>query len=61
MTLGYTLPKTFCNGLFSRARLYVDAQNLFVITNYSGSDPETEGFTAYPNQRTYSIGIELSF
>ena len=61
VTLGYTLPKTFCNGLFSRARLYVDAQNLFVITNYSGSDPETEGFTAYPNQRTYSIGIELSF
>jgi TonB-linked SusC/RagA family outer membrane protein len=61
VTLGYTFPKTFCNGLFSRARLYVDAQNLFVITNYSGNDPETEGFTAYPNQRTYSIGVELTF
>lgn len=61
ITLGYTFPKTFCNGLFSRARLYADAQNLFIITNYSGNDPETEGFTAYPNQRTYSIGVELTF
>ncbi len=61
ITLGYTLPKSLFNGLFSRARLYFDAQNLFVITNYSGSDPETEGFTAYPNQRTYSVGVELTF
>lgn len=61
ITLGYTFPKNLCNGLLSHARLYLDAQNLFVITNYSGSDPETEGFTAYPNQRTYSVGVEITF
>jgi TonB-linked SusC/RagA family outer membrane protein len=61
MTLGYTLPDKLFKGVFKHARLYFDAQNLFVITNYSGSDPETDGYTAYPNQRTYSFGVELSF
>ena len=61
ITLGYTFPKTWFSGLFSNARVYFDAQNLFVITGYSGSDPETEGFTAYPNQRTFSLGVELTF
>lgn len=61
ITLGYTLPAKMFRGVFKHARLYFDAQNLFVITNYSGSDPETDGYTAYPNQRTYSFGVELSF
>lgn len=61
VTLGYTFPKQMFKGIFKNARLYFDAQNLFVITSYSGSDPETDGYTAYPNQRTYSFGVELSF
>lgn len=61
ITLGYTLPVKWFKGAIKHARLYFDAQNLFVITNYSGSDPETDSFTAYPNQRTYSFGVELSF
>lgn len=61
ITLGYTLPQKICKGIFKKARFYIDAQNLFVITNYTGSDPETDSFSAYPNQRTYSIGVELSF
>ncbi|MDP4240966.1 MAG: TonB-dependent receptor [Bacteroidota bacterium] len=60
VTLGYTLPKS-TGKFFQNARVYVDAQNLFVITNYTGSDPETDGFSAYPNQRTYSIGLNLNF
>lgn len=61
VTLGYTMPGKWFKRVIKHARLYFDAQNLFVITNYSGSDPETDSFTAYPNQRTYSFGIELSF
>ena len=61
ITLGYTLPKHWFNGLFSSARLYFDAQNLFVITNYTGSDPETDSYSAYPNQKTFSFGVELNF
>lgn len=61
ITLGYTLPARYAKGIFKRARFYLDAQNLFVLTNYTGSDPETDGFSAYPNQRTYSFGVELTF
>lgn len=61
LTLGYTLPKSACGKVFKNARFYVDAQNLFVLTNYTGSDPETDSFSAYPNQRTYSLGVELTF
>lgn len=61
LTLGYTLPKSACGKIFKNARFYMDAQNLFVLTNYSGSDPETDSYSAYPNQRTFSVGVELSF
>lgn len=61
LTIGYTLPKKAYKGIFKKARFYADAQNLFVITNYTGSDPETDSFSAYPNQKTFSIGVELSF
>jgi TonB-linked SusC/RagA family outer membrane protein len=61
LTFGYTLPKNLFGKLFKNARVYVDAQNLFVITDYTGSDPETDSFAAYPNQRTYSLGINLNF
>lgn len=61
LTLGYSLPKNICGKFFKTARFYVDAQNLFVITNYTGSDPETDSFSAYPNQKTFSLGVELSF
>lgn len=60
LTFGYTFPKKW-GKVFSNARIYVDLQNLFVITNYTGSDPETDSYSAYPNQRTYSLGINLNF
>lgn len=61
LTLGYTIPPNVGNGLLKNARFFVDAQNLFVVSNYTGSDPETDRFTAYPNQRTYTLGVNLSF
>ena len=57
----------------SALRLYVQAQNLFVITGYSGMDPETltnvesatlSGGTdknTLPQARTYTIGVNLTF
>lgn len=60
LTLGYTLPKTAIKGI-SFCRFYLDAQNLFCITNYSGVDPEADSFAAYPNQRTFSLGIDITF
>ncbi len=60
LTLSYNFPQRW-GRTFSNSRIYVDLQNLFVITNYSGSDPETDSYSAYPNQRTYSLGLNFNF
>ena len=61
VTLGYTLPKRMIPRGFRQIRAFVDAQNLFVITPYSGMDPETGGGVSYPNQRTFTAGVEIKF
>ncbi|NDV46586.1 SusC/RagA family TonB-linked outer membrane protein [Paludibacter sp. 221] len=61
ITLGYTLPKRTFEKVFSSARIYVDVSNPFVITPYSGNDPETDFKAGYPNQHTYSIGLNVTF
>jgi iron complex outermembrane receptor protein len=43
MSIGYTFD-TKKTGWLERARVYVAAQNLFVITGYTGLDPEVELF-----------------
>ena len=54
----------------SNLKIYVTAQNLFTITNYSGLDPEVdmsgldpgiEGRDYYPKARTFSIGVNINF
>lgn len=41
INFGYTIPKTFLNKVGIKSlRVYVTAQNLFIITKYPGSDPE---------------------
>ena len=67
-TLGYTIkPKV---QQIKAIRLYFTANNLFVITNYTGIDPEINigGLTPgidnnnfYPKTRTLSFGINASF
>ncbi|MBC7745179.1 MAG: TonB-dependent receptor [Flavobacterium sp.] len=62
VSLGYDLPKKLLKGVFSEARIHVDAQNLFVISPYSGVDPETDSYTAaYPNIRTFTAGLNFKF
>ncbi|MCL3781055.1 SusC/RagA family TonB-linked outer membrane protein [Prolixibacteraceae bacterium JC049] len=61
VSLGYSLPKHILPRGFQKVRLFVDAQNLFVITPYSGMDPETGGGVSYPNQRTFTAGVEVKF
>jgi TonB-dependent starch-binding outer membrane protein SusC len=63
VTLGYTLPKII-EGKAS-LRFFIGCQNAFVLTKYSGLDPEVDknGFdnTIYPRQRTYLFGANLKF
>jgi TonB-linked SusC/RagA family outer membrane protein len=63
ISIGYTLPKIAAlNKVFSSVRIYVDMNNLFVITPYTGLDPETDVYTAaYPNARTFTVGLDVKF
>ncbi|MDE3183121.1 MAG: SusC/RagA family TonB-linked outer membrane protein [Bacteroidota bacterium] len=42
-------------------RFYINAQNLFTITNYKGNDPETQNFYGVPPLRTIVLGFQLNF
>lgn len=72
LSLGYTVPSRLSRRIhIDRLRFYFTASNLFVITKYSGFDPEvstksnslTPGidFGAYPRSRSYVFGLNLSF
>ena len=43
--------------------IYLSAENLFTITNYSGMDPECGGFDTmkYPLSRVLSVGVKLTY
>lgn len=60
LTLGYTIP--ISKKLLNRIRVYADVNNPFVITNWTGTDPETEGNQfSYPNVTSYSLGLDITF
>ena len=62
LTLGYNFKDIFSKG--SSLRIYGMAQNVFVITDYSGVDPEIfgnidNGF--YQRPKIYSLGLNFNF
>jgi TonB-linked SusC/RagA family outer membrane protein len=62
ISLGYRLPKKWFGGVFQDFQVHFDAQNLFLITPYTGVDPETDSYTAaYPNVKTYTLGLNITF
>jgi TonB-linked SusC/RagA family outer membrane protein len=73
VTLTYNLPKTLLNKVgIANANIYVQGNNLLVLTKYSGLDPEvnqmggsviTLPFNSgyYPSPRTYLVGLQVGF
>lgn len=64
ITLGYTLPKHLLakTKVISNLRIHASVNNAFTITPYDGLDPETDYYAAsYPNARTFSFGVDISF
>ncbi|WP_343305153.1 SusC/RagA family TonB-linked outer membrane protein [Chitinophaga niabensis] len=67
VTLSYTFNKRILDPLhLSNLNLFVQGNNLGIITNFSGPDPDNVsvgGSTRfeYPNERTFSIGLNVSF
>lgn len=70
--LGYSMPATSISKMnLQRARFYASVQNLFVVSEYSGYDPEATTFGGsltqnieffqYPKPRTFNLGINVSF
>lgn len=69
VTLGYRLPQI--KGI-NNARIYISANNLFTVTNYSGFDPEVNTYAGsntaigvdnlvYPAARSFLGGIQITF
>ena len=71
ITLGYTLPKNLTKKVgLSKARFYVSASNLFIITGYTGYDPEVDvqtgltcgmDYNRYPRARSFVFGTNITF
>ena len=73
ITLGYNFNKIWKSSPFSQLRLYVQAQNLYTFTGYTGVDPEVGsngGHTSwargidvglYPSARTFVVGASIKF
>lgn len=74
LTLGYNFPSSWLEKVkINSAKLYISAQNLFTLTNYSGADPEIGQMTStkylsrgldngtYPQAKTFVVGLKLDF
>lgn len=69
LQLGYNFPKNVVPYLGS-LRVYINADNLYTLTNYSGFTPDVNGGSAlergvdrytYPLPRTITLGLNVSF
>ena len=66
LTLAYALPQSLLSKthFFTSARVYLQGQNLFTWTGFTGLDPEvaTNVYRAkYPASRQFTLGIDISF
>lgn len=71
ITIGYTVPSKFIKKIgLSKARFYVSATNLFIITSYTGYDPEVDiqtgltcgmDYNRYPRARSFVFGTNITF
>lgn len=73
ITLNYVLPKVWMKKIgFQNASVYASVKNAFIITDYSGYDPEVNSFafdglrpgvdmSSYPTPRSFIFGLNLTF
>lgn len=65
ITIGYNVDSQIMNAILegSSLRIYISAENLFTLTDYSGLDPEVGGkgldIAKYPLSRTVTGGLSL--
>lgn len=73
IALGYTLPESLG---FDKVRVYISGQNLLTFTDYRGFDPEVNfrtgggasgnlnvglDYGSYPNAKSFTLGLNITF
>lgn len=69
LTLGYNLPSEWAKKCYlASVRVFFTGENLFLLTNYSGLDPENvdllQGYDrmeTYPSARKFTLGLTIKF
>lgn len=67
VALSYLLPSALTDKLrMSMVRVYLQGQNVALLTKYSGGDPsdlnvQGTNNVVYPNQASYSVGVNMNF
>ena len=73
ITFGYTLPEAVSQKIkIDRLRIFATGYNMFLLTNYSGFDPEVNGVrstpytpgvdqSSYPKSRSFIAGLNVIF
>lgn len=72
ITLAYTVPKTWTNHKIGNINLFASVKNAFLITDYSGYDPEMRTFSfdglrpgidlnSFSNPRQFILGLNVTF
>jgi hypothetical protein len=73
ISIGYTFPQRWMKNLYiQNLRVYVNLQNVYTLTGYSGYDPEIGSYQQdalmtgidngrYPSPRIYTFGVNLTF
>ncbi|MDE6716047.1 MAG: SusC/RagA family TonB-linked outer membrane protein, partial [Muribaculaceae bacterium] len=64
LTLGYNVPsKALSKTPFSAVNVYISGTNVFTLSHFKYIDPETPSasFNLYPQQQTWSLGLNVSF
>ena len=69
LTLGYNLHDRFAKKIGLRgARIFITGENLFLLTNYEGLDPEIvdtmsgiDNLNGYPLPRKFTVGLTVNF
>lgn len=64
LTLGYNFGDNLIESIRAEdLRIYLQGENLFTLTDYSGLDPELEGVSGaiYPIPRVFTLGLNLKF
>lgn len=71
VSLGYQIPEGIIPGI-RQADIFISGQNLWLLTDYSGFDPEVDSFSydpsrrgidwgSFPRQKTFTFGLNVSF